>query len=81
MCCKERVGDRIEVARVFDDYLYLDQIPPIPNTSDSAIFVQKFSNEWAKKRLLLNKAEYNFNNKLYVDSLLNVYRESLLIHY
>tara|TARA_B100001741_G_C16520835_1_gene584648 strand:+ start:395 stop:1234 length:840 start_codon:yes stop_codon:yes gene_type:complete len=81
ICCKERVSDRIEVARVFDEYLYLDQIPPIPNTSDSAIFVQKFSNEWAKKRLLLNKAEYNFNNKSYVDSLLNVYRESLLIHY
>jgi len=81
ICCTKQINDRVKVARVLDDYLYLDQIPPIPNTSDSIVFVKNFSNEWAKKRLLFNKAEYNFNNKIYIDSLLNLYRESLLIHY
>tara|TARA_B100000579_G_C22661886_1_gene771373 strand:- start:98 stop:943 length:846 start_codon:yes stop_codon:yes gene_type:complete len=74
--------DRICIARTYDECLYLDQIPSIPNSLDSVLFVQQFTNNWAIQKILLKKAEFNFkNHPNYIDSLLNVYRQSLLIHY
>tara|TARA_B100001250_G_C19758150_1_gene771149 strand:+ start:626 stop:1471 length:846 start_codon:yes stop_codon:yes gene_type:complete len=80
--CQERSGHRDPLARVFHDYLYVDEMPSIPQSVDSSLFLQSFTNQWAIKKLLIHKSEFNFkNNPNYIDSLLNVYRESLLIHY
>ena len=82
--CNTDKSDRLSVARVFDEYLYLDEIPIVSqlNPQDSLLFIHNFSNKWASEKLLFKKAEYNLNTEaLYVDSLVNVYRESLLIHY
>ena len=82
ICCQNKKNNRVQVARVSDSYLYLDQIPPTPISIDSLIFTQNFINSWATKKLLIDKAEFNFNNyPIYIDSLVNVYKESLLIHY
>tara|TARA_B100001250_G_C19801550_1_gene791335 strand:+ start:328 stop:1176 length:849 start_codon:yes stop_codon:yes gene_type:complete len=82
--CQSTSSDRLVVARAFDNYLYFDEIPYLDGYSyeDSVISIHNFANQWASKKILLNKAAYNFkNDQLYIDSLVNVYRESLLIHY
>ena len=80
--CQNKKNSRIELARVYDAYLYLDQIPAIPNSVDSLVFIQNYINQWATQKLLIKKAEFNLDRNLnYVDSLVDVYRESLLIHY
>ena len=86
ICCTTNSDDRIVVAQVLDNYLYLDQIPDFEskllNSEDSLLFVYNFSNEWAAKKLLIHKAEFNLEeSSIYVDSLVAIYRESLLIHY
>ena len=44
--------------------------------------MQNFANSWATKQLLIDKAEFNFTDyPIYIDSLVNIYKESLLIHY
>ncbi len=82
--CNTKNNDSLPVARVFDQYLYFDEIPFFShlNAEDSLLFIHNFSNKWASEKLLVKKAEYNLNNEtLYIDSLVNIYRESLLIHY
>ena len=80
--CQNKKNTRVELARVYDDYLYLDQTPSIPNSVDSMVFVQNYISQWATQKLLIKKAEFNLDRNLhYVDSLVDVYRESLLIHY
>ncbi|MAQ69498.1 MAG: hypothetical protein CMD23_00180 [Flavobacteriales bacterium] len=80
--CQSQKNSRIELARVYDSYLYLDQIPSAPHSVDSVIFVQNYINQWATQKILIKKAEFNLDRNLnYVDSLVDVYRESLLIHY
>lgn len=84
LACQTNSSDRIVVARVFDDRLYLDEIPYFENNTkkDSMLLLHNFSNQWAAKKLLLKKAQYNFKNEpLYIDSLVSLYRESLLTHY
>ena len=80
--CQNKQNSRLELARVYDTYLYLDQIPPVPNSVDSMVFMQNYIHQWATQKLLIKKAEFNLDRNLnYVDSLVYVYRESLLIHY
>ena len=80
--CQQKEVDRVQVARVLNEYLYLDELPSSPHFVDSVMFVQDFINQWATKKLLINKAEFNLeNNPLFIDSLVTVYRNSLLIHY
>lgn len=80
--CDNRQENRLCIAKVYDECLYLDQIPSPPSFQDSVLFVKNFANNWATQKLLLKKAEFNFkSHPHYIDSLLNVYRQSLLIHY
>ena len=82
VCCQNTQTERSVVSRVFDNYLYLDELPDLPESVDSLIFIQNYINQWATKKLLLNKAEFNLDkeSKL-IDSLVKLYQESLLIHY
>jgi hypothetical protein len=82
--CQSSFDNRIKIARVYDDYLYLDQLPVVETFSgnDSLIFIQNFTNNWASQRLLFNKAQFNFPEyPSYIDSLVQDYKESLIIHY
>ena len=82
--CQFNSSDRVIVARAFDKYLYYDEIPQLDGYSseDSIISIHNFANQWASNQILINKAVYNFKDEeLYIDSLVNVYRESLLTHY
>lgn len=81
--CQNKSDNRNRVARVFDNYLYFDQLPVPPNAQDSLIFTTNFINQWATKELLFNKAKFNINDggPSYIDSLVQLYKSSLLTHY
>ena len=67
-CSNNNIVKRIPVAEVGKTILYYDEIPePIIrelNNTDSAAIVQNYINKWAKRRLLLQKAEENLSPEL-----------------
>ena len=77
---------RFPVARVGDAILYYDQIPKLiqPGTpeSDSAGVIQNYINKWAKKELLLKKAEENLSPELKdeIEKQIDDTRTNLLIY-
>ena len=83
LSCYNQEKNRKKAARVFDSYLYYDQLPKPLNNQDSIIFVTNFINQWATKELLVNKAKFNIDDSdpSSIDSLVQLYRSSLLTHY
>jgi len=83
LSCYNQEKNRKKAARVFDSYLYYDQLPKPLNNQDSIIFVTNFINQWATKELLVNKAKFNIDDSYpsSIDSLVQLYRSSLLTHY
>jgi hypothetical protein len=59
---------RIAVAEVGNNILYYDEIPGLiqkdVNEADSAALVQNYINKWAKRQLVLQKAENNLSPEL-----------------
>ncbi|WP_196894111.1 hypothetical protein [Aureivirga marina] len=73
------------VAKVHDKLLYKDQLvedlPANLSKEDSILFVNSYINEWAKKQLLLKKAETNLEEESEkYDRLVREYREDLFIN-
>ena len=74
------------IASVEDKHLYYSDIEPLlPENytiEDSANFVRSYLDTWAKKQLLLEKAELNLSNKEIADfdEQIKNYREDLLIN-
>jgi hypothetical protein len=68
--CKNNnnTAKRIPVAEVGKSVLYYDEIPNFVhhgiNKADSIAFMQNYINKWAKRRLLLQKAEENLSPEL-----------------
>jgi len=60
--------DRIEIARVHDKVLYLDElqesIPMGLEKEDSLMRTQQFIDSWARNQLLLHQAEFNFSEDM-----------------
>lgn len=71
--CKENktTGRRIPIARIDNVVLYYDEIPLIITKgiteADSTAMVQNYINKWAKRELLLQKAEDNLTPDLKED--------------
>jgi hypothetical protein len=78
--------DRIPVAEVGKTILFYDEIPELLNNgatgSDSVALVQNYINMWAKRKLLLLKAEENLSDELKneVAKQLEETRSNLLIY-
>jgi len=68
--CKNRYNQtkRVALAQVGNVVLYLDELPKIikhgVNESDSVALFQNYINKWAKRQLLLRKAEENLTPAL-----------------
>ena len=68
--CKKNTNTtkRIPVAEVGDVVLYFDEIPRFIqrgiNEADSVALIQNYINKWAKRLLLLQKAEENLSPEL-----------------
>jgi hypothetical protein len=65
---KNKTAGRIPVAEVGKVILYYDEIPQLIqhgiNDADSVAIIQNYINKWAKRRLLLQKAEDNLSPEL-----------------
>jgi hypothetical protein len=77
---------RIALAEVGKVVLYYDQVPQLiqkgVNDADSAALFQNFINKWAKKQLILQKAEDNLSSdaKNEIEKQLEETRSNLLIY-
>ncbi|MFN8309886.1 MAG: hypothetical protein U0T73_07980 [Chitinophagales bacterium] len=80
---KPSAGEQV-IARVGDEYLYrsdLDEMLKGADAKDSAVLVANYAEAWARKKLLLKKAEENVSaNELGIDKKVEDYRESLLLY-
>jgi hypothetical protein len=71
--CREKktTAKRIPVAEIDKVVLYYDEIPQLIqkgiNEADSAAFIQNYINKWAKRVLLLQKAEENLDPAMKAD--------------
>ncbi len=83
-CGPQGESGRKPVARVFDVFLYEDQlreiIPPDATGEDSAAIVNGFVQNWIKETLLLRKAEENSESMSEISRKLEDYRKSLVIY-
>jgi hypothetical protein len=65
---KNNKPNRIQVAEVGNSVLYYDELPRLiqrgVNEADSASIVQNYANKWAKRQLLMQKAEENLSPEL-----------------
>ncbi len=82
---KESEGDKKPLAKVFDKYLYLEDIQGIItddiSPADSAAKINSYINNWVKKELLVKKAELNLSEKdNTIQKMIDEYRADLLIH-
>jgi len=83
----EDSGNSQRVARVFDTYLYkediVDLIPIGTSPKDSAILVNSYLESWIKQQLVLNKARLNLSEQQVISQMekqLEDYRSSLIIY-
>jgi hypothetical protein len=71
-CKKSHLTDtRIPLAKIAQIVLYYDELPKLIQTginkADSAAIVQNYINKWAKRELLLKKAEENLDPSMKAD--------------
>ncbi len=83
-CNKKHSGDKV-LAKVYDKYLYLEDIrtlvPAGTNAKDSAIKVNNYIDLWAKKQLLIIAAQENLTEEQQdFERKVEDYRSSLLIY-
>jgi hypothetical protein len=76
---------RIPVARVFDQYLYVDELTGIvakgSPKEDSVRLITNYITNWTKEALILHKAEANLSEEQKnVEKQLRDYRKSLLLY-
>ena len=76
-------GEKV-VARVNNEYLYLSDISEMLKNvapKDSADFIANYAVSWARRKLLLKKAEENVpSGELGLDKKVEEYRQSLLLY-
>lgn len=84
--CKNKEIDKSKiVARVYDEYLSIDElkksIPSYLSNEDSLAFVKNYINKWAIKNLMLKKAEFNISDEEVkaIDEQIEDFRKTLLI--
>ena len=85
--CKyfRKESDEKPLARVYDQYLYVEQlnggIPSGISAEDSSQLAANFINNWVKQQLLIKKAELNLpEEKKDVQLQLDQYRNSLILY-
>lgn len=84
-CKKEETDTSNAVARVYDSYLYTDDItrilPEDVKGNDSILLAKNYINRWIKEQLLIKKAEINLGEGISeIDELVKSYRYDLLVN-
>ncbi len=83
-CSSESKKEGIVLAKVYDNYLYLedisDMLPPDLNPEDSVEILRNKTDLWVRKQLLLNQANAGLTaEQKDVEQIVSDYRASLLI--
>ncbi len=78
-------ANRVAMARVYDQYLYRDQLSGIvaegTSSADSVKIIRNYIINWTKETLILQKAESNLaEEQKNVEKQLQAYRKSLLLY-
>ena len=78
--CKNSVDNDI-VASAFDKNLYYgDVVLELPaNFSDTALYIQKYIDEWITEEVMLKQALINIDEDDYIDAAVQKFKNSLLI--
>lgn len=80
----EKEGDRVRLAKVGGEYVYLDEalggMPSGLSTKDSAIYVRQFVRNRVKDLLVYEKAVKNIPQNQELEDLVENYRRSLIIY-
>jgi hypothetical protein len=82
----KNLNKRTAVAEVGNSVLYYDEMPKLiqrgVNEADSVALIQNYINKWAKRQLLLQKAEDNLSPsiKVEIDKQLDETRSNLIIY-
>lgn len=84
LACNNKDGDEIAVARVGDNFLYLDElaeaIPEGAKENDSIFAAQSYIKNWVRQQILLDQAENYLEDKdLDFEKQMEEYRKSLVI--
>lgn len=84
LSCNKQDKSENAIARVYDQYLYEEDIPEKSNKNltkeDSILLRNNFINAWATEQLLLNKAKINIEDENdEIKKLVDNYRKELLI--
>lgn len=83
---KKEIPDRIIVAKAGEVLLYLDQIPKTilqnAHNEDSAAYIQNYINKWAKRELMLKRAQENLSSEIRteIDNQVQEARSNLTIY-
>ncbi len=82
--CTQQKVDKNIIARVYDNYLYEDdialKIPDKLSKEDSLVFRNSLINAWATEQLLLEKAKINIEDKYEeINKLVDNYRKDLIV--
>ena len=78
-------SNRVPMARVYDQFLYRDQLSGIvaegTSAADSVKIIRNYIINWTKEALILQKAEANLSDdQKNVEKQLQAYRKSLLLY-
>ena len=68
------------LAKVENNFLYLDDLIIPDNKYDSSKFVAKQINDWIKKEIILLHAYNNINNRNFIDKKLKKYEDDLILY-
>lgn len=84
-CKKEDKVQKEAIARVFDSYLYkqdvIKQLPQDITGNDSLLLAKNLINRWVKEQLLFKKAELNLSEDISeINELVKKYRNDLLVN-
>ena len=81
---KEVITDKTPLVKVYDKYLYLEDIENFPknlSTEDSSSYLSNYIDNWVKEQLLLLKAEkYLTDEQDDIEKKIEDFRTSLFIH-
>ena len=85
-CSNQHKEEQTPIARVFDKYLYEDDIVGLvadnKSREDSILIIKSYIDNWVREELILAQAEYNLpeEQEAEIDNEVNEYRSSRIVY-
>ena len=85
-CSNQQKEEQIPIARVFDKYLYEDDVEGLvaddKSPEDSILMIKSYIDNWVREELILAQAQYNLpeEQEAEIDNEVNEYRSSRIVY-